>query len=54
MKNKITHFLLLLVSLLLLVAYAFAIPSPALLDEAKDSYMNESNSEDDEYAFLFD
>lgn len=54
MKNRMLHLLLTLVSLLLLIAYAFAIPSPSLTDEAKESYMNESSAEDDEYAFLFD
>lgn len=54
MSAKIKNILLTLLSVALLIAYAAAIPSPVVTDEASASYWAESQSEDDEYAFLFD
>ena len=57
MSAKIKNILLTLLTLLalaMLVAYAAAIPSPAITPEAEDAYWGQSVSDDDEYAFLFD
>ncbi len=50
MKNV----LLTLLSCLLLLAFAAAVPSPVITQAAQDSYLEQAPSEDDEYAFLFD
>ncbi|MGN0764189.1 MAG: hypothetical protein ACI4MK_12405 [Aristaeellaceae bacterium] len=54
MSAKVKNILLTLLALALLVAYAAAIPSPAITPEAEDAYWGQSVSDDDEYAFLFD
>lgn len=54
MRKHLPDFLLTLLVAVLLIAYAAAMPSPSITDEAREAYMNESYSEDDEYAFLFD
>lgn len=36
----------------MLVAFAFALPSPSITEEARQTHMNEGI--EDEYAFLFD
>lgn len=54
MRKHLPDLLLTLLAAVLLLGYAAAMPSPAITDEAREAYMNESYSEDDEYAFLFD
>ena len=54
MHKRLINILLTVLAVLLLIGYAFAIPHPALTDEALDSYMNDDASADDEYDFLFD
>ena len=44
--------LLTALAVLLLVAFAAGLPSPAITDEAREAHMNEGV--EDEYAFLFD
>lgn len=51
MKNW-KNILLTLIAGLLLVAFAAAVPSPSITDEAREAHMNEGV--EDEYAFLFD
>ena len=46
------NILLTVLAAALLVAFAAAIPSPSITDEAREAHMNEGV--DDEYAFLFD
>lgn len=54
MSANVKNILLTLLTALLLLGYAAAIPSPIVTDEAEAAYWAESQSEDDEYAFLFD
>lgn len=54
MRKHLVNILLTVLAILLLIGYAFAIPHPALTDEALDSYMNDDASADNEYDFLFD
>lgn len=54
MRKHLVNILLTVLAILLLIGYAFAIPHPALTDEALDLYMNDDASADDEYDFLFD
>lgn len=54
MSAKARNILLTLLTAMLLLGYAAAIPSPVIKDEAEAAYWAESHSEDDEYAFLFD
>ena len=51
MKNW-KNILLTVLAVLLLVAFAAAIPSPSITEEAKEAHMNQGV--EDEYAFLFD
>ena len=51
MKNW-KNILLTVIAALLLVAFAAAVPSPSITDEARDAHMNEGV--EDEYAFLFE
>ena len=54
MSAKVKNILLTLLSLLMLAAFAAAVPYPVVTEEAEDAYWQQSASEDDEYAFLFD
>lgn len=54
MSARIKNILLSVLSLMMLIGFAAAIPSPVIKEEAEDAYWAESASEDDEYAFLFD
>ncbi len=51
MKNW-KNILLTVLAAIMLVAFAFALPSPSITEEARQAHMNEGV--DDEYAFLFD
>ena len=51
MKNW-KNILLTVLAVLLLVAFAAAIPSPSITEEAKEAHMNQGVQ--DEYAFLFE
>ena len=51
MKNW-KNILLTVLAAAMLVAFAFALPSPSITEEAREAHMNEGV--DDEYAFLFD
>ena len=51
MKNW-KNILLTVVAALLLVAFAAALPSPSITEEAKEAHMNEGV--EDEYSFLFE
>lgn len=44
--------LLTVLTVLLLIGFAAALPSPSITEEARQAHMNEAV--DDEYAFLFD
>ena len=46
------NILLTVLAAALLVAFAAALPSPSITDEARQAHMNEGV--EDEYAFLFD
>ena len=51
MKNW-KNILLTVIAALLLIAFAAALPSPSITEEARQTHMNEGV--EDEYAFLFD
>lgn len=51
MKNW-KNILLTVIAVLMLVAFAAAIPSPSITEEARQAHMNEGV--EDEYAFLFE
>jgi hypothetical protein len=51
MKNW-KNILLTVLAAAMLVAFAFALPSPSITEEARQAHMNEGV--EDEYAFLFD
>lgn len=51
MKNW-KNILLTVLAAALLAAFAFALPSPSITEEARQTHMNEGV--EDEYAFLFD
>ena len=53
MSAKVKNILLTLLALAMLLAYAAAIPSPAITPEAEDAYWGQSLGDDGEYAFLF-
>ena len=53
MKNW-PNLLLTLLAVLLLVGFAWAVPSPAITPEAEEAHMNMGVEEDDPYAFLFE
>lgn len=46
------NILLTVLAAAMLVAFAFALPSPSITEEARQTHMNEGI--EDEYAFLFD
>lgn len=54
MRKHLTDFLLTVLTAALLVGFAFAVPHPAITDEAMDSYINDDTSMDEDYDFLFD
>ena len=55
MSDKMKNILLSLLTLVLLAAFALAVPSPELTKDAQDAYMDQGPaSVDDEYAFLFE
>jgi len=51
MKNW-KNILLTVLAAIMLLAFAIALPSPSITEEARQAHMNEGV--DDEYAFLFD
>lgn len=54
MQKHLSEILLTLLTAALLVGFAFAIPHPAITDEALEAYMNDDAAMDDDYDFLFD
>ena len=54
MRRHWTDILLKLLVAALLVGFAFAVPHPAITDDALEAYMNDSAAADDDYDFLFE
>lgn len=54
MRKHLSDILLTLLVAAMLVGFAFAVPHPAITDEAMDSYINDDAAMDDDYDFLFD
>lgn len=52
MNQRLKGLLLTLLTALLLLGFAWAVPSPCVTDEAEERYMEESVPEDDPYSFL--
>lgn len=52
MNQRLKGLLLTLLIALLLLGFAWAVPSPCVTDEAMDRYTEESVPEDDPYSFL--
>lgn len=53
MRKHLSEILLTLLTVALLVGFAFAVPHPAITDEALEAYMNDDAAADDDYDFLF-
>lgn len=53
-KHYLSNILLTLLVAALLVGFAFAVPHPAITDEALEAYMNDDAAADDDYDFLFE
>lgn len=53
-KHYLSNILLTLLVAALLVGFAFAVPHPAITDDALEAYMNDSAAADDDYDFLFE
>ncbi len=54
MRKHLSDILLTLLVAALLVGFAFAVPYPAITDEALEAYMNDDAAADDDYDFLFE
>lgn len=54
MRKHLSEILLTLLTVALLVGFAFAVPHPAITDAAMDSYINDDATMDDDYDFLFE
>lgn len=54
MRKHLTDILLTVLTAAMLVGFAFAVPHPAITDEAMDTYINDNTSMDEDYDFLFD
>ncbi|MBS5728164.1 MAG: hypothetical protein KHW80_09990 [Faecalibacterium sp.] len=54
MRKHLSEILLTLLTVALLVGFAFAVPHPAITDAAMDSYINDDSTMDDDYDFLFE
>ena len=54
MRRHWTDILLTLLVAALLVGFAFAVPHPAITDDALEAYMNDGAAADDVYDFLFE
>ena len=54
MRKHLSEILLTLLVAALLVGFAFAVPHPAITDDALEAYMNDGAAADDDYDFLFE
>ena len=54
MRKHLSDILLTLLTAALLVGFAFAVPHPAITDDALEAYMNDDAAADDDYDFLFE
>lgn len=54
MRKHLSEILLTLLTVALLVGFAFAVPHPAITDAAMGSYINDDSTMDDDYDFLFE
>lgn len=52
MRKHLSEILLTLLTVALLVGFAFAVPHPAITDDALEAYMNDGAAVDDDYDFL--
>jgi len=51
MRKHLSEILLTLLTVALLVGFAFAVPHPAITDDALEAYMNDGAAVDDDYDF---
>ena len=54
MRKHLSEILLTLLTVALLVGFAFAVPHPEITDDALEAYMNDGAAADDDYDFLFE
>lgn len=54
MRKHLSEILLTLLTVALLVGFAFTVPHPAITDDALEAYMNDGAAADDDYDFLFE
>lgn len=54
MRKHLSEILLTLLTVALLVGFAFAVPHPAITDDALEAYMSDGAAADDDYDFLFE
>ena len=54
MRKHLSEILRTLLTVALLVGFAFGVPHPAITVDALEAYMNDGAAADDDYDFLFE